>query len=140
MQVSWMFLITTSAPPLTSDVLKGMTIGTSKLSDVITLAVGYMFIFSLILLLYFGVVALNLGFSLWCVVGGLISAHFGCLGNQWIKELNSFRSLHWVFGIFYSKFKTLLCIFSCDLLHTSSKLLVEVWHSWFRFYMLILNF
>ena len=43
--------------PLASDVLKGVTAGTSKLSDVTTLAVGYMFIFSLILL-YFGAVAL----------------------------------------------------------------------------------
>lgn len=43
--------------PLTSDVLKGVTAGTSKLSDVTTLAVGYMFILSLILL-YFGMVAL----------------------------------------------------------------------------------
>ncbi|KAL2939365.1 putative E3 ubiquitin ligase SUD1 [Bienertia sinuspersici] len=43
--------------PLTSDVLKGVTAGTSKLSDVTTLAVGYMFIFSLIFL-YFGIVAL----------------------------------------------------------------------------------
>lgn len=43
--------------PLTSDVLKGVTAGTSKLSDVTTLAVGYMFIFSLIFL-YFGMVAL----------------------------------------------------------------------------------
>ncbi|XP_021714472.1 probable E3 ubiquitin ligase SUD1 [Chenopodium quinoa] len=43
--------------PLTSDVLKGVTAGTSKLSDVTTLVVGYMFIFSLIFL-YFGMVAL----------------------------------------------------------------------------------
>lgn len=42
---------------LTSDVLKGVTAGTSKLSDVTTLAVGYMFIFSLVFL-YFGMVAL----------------------------------------------------------------------------------
>ncbi|CAO2813944.1 unnamed protein product [Amaranthus hypochondriacus] len=42
--------------PLASDVLKGVTAGTSKLSDVTTLAVGYMFIFSLVFL-YLGVVA-----------------------------------------------------------------------------------
>ncbi|KAL9238322.1 hypothetical protein vseg_012757 [Gypsophila vaccaria] len=42
--------------PLTSDILKALTSGTSKFSDITTLAVGYMFIFSLIFL-YFGMVA-----------------------------------------------------------------------------------
>lgn len=46
-----------SSSSLTSDVLQGVTAGTSKLSDVTTLAVGYMFIFSLIVL-YFGMIAL----------------------------------------------------------------------------------
>ncbi|GMH02871.1 hypothetical protein Nepgr_004710 [Nepenthes gracilis] len=41
---------------MSSDILKGATIGTSRLSDVTTLAVGYMFIFSLVFL-YFGFVA-----------------------------------------------------------------------------------
>ncbi|GAB4838711.1 Probable E3 ubiquitin ligase sud1 [Ancistrocladus abbreviatus] len=41
---------------LSSDILKGTTIGTSSLSDVTTLAVGYMSIFSLVFL-YFGIVA-----------------------------------------------------------------------------------
>ncbi|KAH9623036.1 hypothetical protein KSS87_000254 [Heliosperma pusillum] len=57
--------INTSAPnlsssnissPLSSDILEGVTTGTSRFSDVTTLAVGYMFIFSLIFL-YFGIVA-----------------------------------------------------------------------------------
>ena len=43
--------------PISSDILKGVTAGTSRLSDVTTLAVGYMFIFSLVFL-YFGIVAL----------------------------------------------------------------------------------
>ncbi|XP_052193449.1 probable E3 ubiquitin ligase SUD1 isoform X2 [Diospyros lotus] len=42
---------------LTADILKGASAGTSRLSDVTTLAVGYMFIFSLIFL-YLGIVAL----------------------------------------------------------------------------------
>ncbi|KAK9690908.1 hypothetical protein RND81_09G162600 [Saponaria officinalis] len=42
--------------PLASDILKAMTNGTSRFSDVTTLAVGYMLIFSLIFL-YFGIVA-----------------------------------------------------------------------------------
>lgn len=42
---------------LSSDILKGTTIGASRLSDVTNLAVGYMFIFSLVFL-YFSVVAL----------------------------------------------------------------------------------
>ncbi|GAB4852921.1 Probable E3 ubiquitin ligase sud1 [Ancistrocladus abbreviatus] len=45
--------ISTSLP---SGILKGATIGASRLSDVTTLAVGYMFIFSLVFL-YFGIVA-----------------------------------------------------------------------------------
>ncbi|XP_074286274.1 putative E3 ubiquitin ligase SUD1 [Silene latifolia] len=49
-----------SLPPnsstlLPSDILEGMATGTSRFSDVTTLAVGYMFLFSLIFL-YFGVV------------------------------------------------------------------------------------
>jgi len=43
--------------PQSSDILRGVTAGTSRLSDVTTLAVGYMFIFSLVFL-YFGIVAL----------------------------------------------------------------------------------
>ncbi|XP_074275538.1 putative E3 ubiquitin ligase SUD1 [Silene latifolia] len=42
--------------PLSSDILEGVTAGTSRFSDVTTLAVGYMFIFSLIFL-YFGIIA-----------------------------------------------------------------------------------
>lgn len=42
---------------LTADLLKGATIGTSKLSDITTLAIGYMFIFSLVFF-YLAVVAL----------------------------------------------------------------------------------
>lgn len=45
-----------SAPP-SADMLKGASIGTSRLSDVTTLAVGYMFIFSLVIF-YLGVVAI----------------------------------------------------------------------------------
>ncbi|XP_059447623.1 probable E3 ubiquitin ligase SUD1 isoform X1 [Corylus avellana] len=43
--------------PLSADLLKGATIGTSRLSDVTTLAIGYMFIFSLVFV-YLGIVAL----------------------------------------------------------------------------------
>ncbi|XAR59435.1 Ubiquitin--protein ligase [Bertholletia excelsa] len=43
--------------PLSSDIMKGVSAGTSRLSDVTTLAVGYMFIFSLIFL-YLGIVTL----------------------------------------------------------------------------------
>lgn len=43
--------------PLPADFLKGATIGTSRLSDVTTLAIGYMFVFSLIFF-YLGIVAL----------------------------------------------------------------------------------
>ncbi|CAK9178647.1 unnamed protein product [Ilex paraguariensis] len=42
--------------PLSADLLKGASIGTSRLSDVTTLAVGYMFIFSLVFF-YLGIVA-----------------------------------------------------------------------------------
>ena len=34
------------------------------------------------------------------MAGGLISAQFGCLGNQWLRELNSFLSLHWLALLF----------------------------------------
>lgn len=67
------------------------------------------------------------------MVGGLISTHFECLGNQSIGLFIGF------FGIFYLKFKTLLGIFSCDLLRISSELLVEVWYSRFRFYIIKLT-
>ncbi|KAJ6310504.1 hypothetical protein OIU76_015266 [Salix suchowensis] len=43
--------------PLSADLLKGASIGTSRLSDVTTLTIGYMFIFSLVFF-YLGVVAL----------------------------------------------------------------------------------
>ncbi|KAJ9159532.1 hypothetical protein P3X46_025037 [Hevea brasiliensis] len=43
--------------PLSADLLKGANIGTSRLSDVTTLAIGYMFIFSLVFF-YLGIVAL----------------------------------------------------------------------------------
>lgn len=43
--------------PLSADLLKGASIGASRLSDVTTLAVGYMFIFSLVVF-YLGIVAL----------------------------------------------------------------------------------
>jgi E3 ubiquitin-protein ligase MARCH6 len=43
--------------PLSSDLLKGASVGTSRLSDVTTLAIGYMFIFSLVFF-YLGGVAL----------------------------------------------------------------------------------
>lgn len=43
--------------PLSADLLKGASIGTSRLSDVTTLAIGYMFIFSLVFF-YLGIVAL----------------------------------------------------------------------------------
>lgn len=43
--------------PLSADLLKGAAIGTSRLSDVTTLAIGYMFIFSLVFF-YLGIVAL----------------------------------------------------------------------------------
>lgn len=43
--------------PLSMDLLKGASIGTSRLSDVTTLAIGYMFIFSLVFF-YLGIVAL----------------------------------------------------------------------------------
>ncbi|WCJ17737.1 RING/U-box superfamily protein [Euphorbia peplus] len=43
--------------PLSGDLLKGASIGTSRLSDVTTLAIGYMFIFSLVFF-YLGIVAL----------------------------------------------------------------------------------
>lgn len=42
---------------LSADLLKGTTMGTSRLSDVTTLAIGYMFIFSLVFF-YLGIVAL----------------------------------------------------------------------------------
>ncbi|KAK9286304.1 hypothetical protein L1049_014694 [Liquidambar formosana] len=42
---------------LSADLFKGPTIGTSRLSDVTTLAIGYMFIFSLVVF-YLGIVAL----------------------------------------------------------------------------------
>lgn len=41
---------------LSAEILKGATIGTSRLSDVTTLAIGYMFIFSLVFF-YLGIVA-----------------------------------------------------------------------------------
>ncbi|XP_041014110.1 probable E3 ubiquitin ligase SUD1 isoform X1 [Juglans microcarpa x Juglans regia] len=43
--------------PLSTDLLKGETVATSRLSDVTTLAIGYIFIFSLVFL-YLGIVAL----------------------------------------------------------------------------------
>ncbi|KAJ9175297.1 hypothetical protein P3X46_013865 [Hevea brasiliensis] len=43
--------------PLSADLLKGANIGTSRLSDVSTLAIGYMFIFSIVFF-YLGIVAL----------------------------------------------------------------------------------
>ncbi|OMO74105.1 Zinc finger, RING-CH-type [Corchorus capsularis] len=43
--------------PLSADILKGATIGASRLSDVTTLAIGYMFIFSLVFF-YLGIVTL----------------------------------------------------------------------------------
>ncbi|XP_024465985.1 probable E3 ubiquitin ligase SUD1 isoform X2 [Populus trichocarpa] len=43
--------------PLSSDLLKGASVGTSRLSDVTTLAIGYMFIFSLVFF-YLGIIAL----------------------------------------------------------------------------------
>ncbi|KAF9675889.1 hypothetical protein SADUNF_Sadunf09G0080300 [Salix dunnii] len=43
--------------PLSADLLKGASVGTSRLSDVTTLTIGYMFIFSLVFF-YLGVVAL----------------------------------------------------------------------------------
>ncbi|XP_012087495.1 probable E3 ubiquitin ligase SUD1 isoform X2 [Jatropha curcas] len=43
--------------PLSADLLKGSSIGTSRLSDVTTLAIGYIFIFSLVFF-YLGIVAL----------------------------------------------------------------------------------
>jgi E3 ubiquitin-protein ligase MARCH6 len=43
--------------PLSADLLKGAAIGTSRLSDVTTLAIGYMFIFSLVFV-YLGIIAL----------------------------------------------------------------------------------
>uniref|UniRef100_A0A5B6Z9F5 RING-type E3 ubiquitin transferase n=1 Tax=Davidia involucrata TaxID=16924 RepID=A0A5B6Z9F5_DAVIN len=43
--------------PLSADLLQGATVGTSRLSDVTTLAVGYLFIFSLVFF-YLGIVAL----------------------------------------------------------------------------------
>ncbi|KAJ0076905.1 hypothetical protein Patl1_35513 [Pistacia atlantica] len=46
-----------TSAPLSADLLKGATIGTSRLSDVTTLAIGYMFIFSLVFF-YLGIVAL----------------------------------------------------------------------------------
>ncbi|KAM5549368.1 putative E3 ubiquitin ligase SUD1 [Rosa sericea] len=45
-----------ASSPLSADFLKGATIGTSRLSDVTTLAIGYMFIFSLVFF-YLGIVA-----------------------------------------------------------------------------------
>ncbi|KAL6218863.1 hypothetical protein ACLB2K_012070 [Fragaria x ananassa] len=45
-----------ASSPLSADILKGATIGTSRLSDVTTLAIGYMFIFSLVFF-YLGIVA-----------------------------------------------------------------------------------
>ncbi|XP_062025182.1 probable E3 ubiquitin ligase SUD1 isoform X1 [Rosa rugosa] len=45
-----------NASSLSADFLKGATIGTSRLSDVTTLAIGYMFIFSLVFF-YLGIVA-----------------------------------------------------------------------------------
>ncbi|KAL6209805.1 hypothetical protein ACLB2K_020744 [Fragaria x ananassa] len=46
-----------ASSPLSAEILKGATIGTSRLSDVTTLAIGYMFIFSLVFF-YLGIVAL----------------------------------------------------------------------------------
>ncbi|XP_061970589.1 probable E3 ubiquitin ligase SUD1 isoform X2 [Populus nigra] len=43
--------------PLSADLLKGASVGTSRLSDVTTLAIGYMFIFSLVFF-YLGIIAL----------------------------------------------------------------------------------
>ncbi|OMO63242.1 Zinc finger, RING-CH-type [Corchorus olitorius] len=43
--------------PFSADILKGATIGASRLSDVTTLAIGYMFIFSLVFF-YLGIVTL----------------------------------------------------------------------------------
>lgn len=46
-----------TSAPISAELLKGVTVGTSRLSDVTTLAIGYMFIFSLVFL-YLGIVAL----------------------------------------------------------------------------------
>ncbi|KAL9367412.1 hypothetical protein Peur_038611 [Populus x canadensis] len=43
--------------PLSADLLKGASVGASRLSDVTTLAIGYMFIFSLVFF-YLGIIAL----------------------------------------------------------------------------------
>ncbi|KAL6213388.1 hypothetical protein ACLB2K_012835 [Fragaria x ananassa] len=45
-----------ASSPISAEILKGATIGTSRLSDVTTLAIGYMFIFSLVFF-YLGIVA-----------------------------------------------------------------------------------
>ncbi|XWS68048.1 hypothetical protein CRYUN_Cryun04dG0056900 [Craigia yunnanensis] len=46
-----------TSAPFSADLLKGATIGTSRLSDVTTLVIGYMFIFSLVFF-YLGIVTL----------------------------------------------------------------------------------
>lgn len=46
-----------TSAPISAELLKGVTVGTSRLSDVTTLAIGYMFIFSLVFF-YLGIVAL----------------------------------------------------------------------------------
>ncbi|MBA0712012.1 hypothetical protein Golax_011137 [Gossypium laxum] len=46
-----------TSAPFSADLLKGVTIGASRLSDVTTLAIGYMFIFSLVFF-YLGIVTL----------------------------------------------------------------------------------
>ncbi|KAK9667140.1 hypothetical protein RND81_14G235900 [Saponaria officinalis] len=56
LNVSALNISRNSSTLLPSHILEGMTAGTSRLSDVTTLAVGYMFLFSLIFL-YFGIVA-----------------------------------------------------------------------------------
>lgn len=48
--------VNSTATSLSADILKGATMGTSRLSDVTTLAIGYMFIFSLVFF-YLGIVA-----------------------------------------------------------------------------------
>ncbi|KAJ4716285.1 E3 ubiquitin-protein ligase MARCH6 [Melia azedarach] len=46
-----------TSAPLSADLLKGATVGASRLSDVTTLAIGYVFIFSLVFF-YLGIVAM----------------------------------------------------------------------------------
>ncbi|GAV83801.1 RINGv domain-containing protein [Cephalotus follicularis] len=50
-------VLNNTSAPVSVDLLKGAAIGTSRLSDVTTLAIGYMFIFSLVFF-YLGIVAL----------------------------------------------------------------------------------